>query len=42
MATRPGLPLYLAYGFSPLEEVEIAMPDGVLIPGVRMEKRVAP
>jgi GNAT superfamily N-acetyltransferase len=38
VATLPGLPLYLAYGFRPLEELEVAMPDGVTIAGVAMEK----
>jgi GNAT superfamily N-acetyltransferase len=40
VSTMPGLPLYLAYGFRPLEEVEVAMPDGVAIPCVAMEKRI--
>jgi GNAT superfamily N-acetyltransferase len=42
MATLPGEPLYLAYGFEALERVEITMPDGVVIPGLRMEKPVSP
>ena len=29
MATLPGVPLYPAYGFQALEELEVAMPDGV-------------
>lgn len=41
VATLPGLPLYLAYGFHPLEEVEVAMPDGVTIPCVAMKKQIA-
>ena len=40
VSTMPGLPLYLAYGFRPLEEVEVAMPDGVTIPCVSMEKQI--
>ena len=40
VATMPGLPLYLAYGFQPLEETEVAMPDGVMIPCVSMEKQI--
>jgi GNAT superfamily N-acetyltransferase len=40
LATMPGVPLYLAYGFRPLEELEVAMPDGVTIPCVSMEKLV--
>jgi GNAT superfamily N-acetyltransferase len=41
LATRPGVPLYLAYGFEPHEEVDVAMPDGVVIPGVAMDKPIA-
>ncbi len=37
MATLPGAPLYLAYGFQPLEETEISMPDGVTLACVAME-----
>ncbi len=40
VATLPGLPLYLAYGFRPLEEIEVTMPDGVTIPCVSMEKPI--
>lgn len=40
LSTMSGLPLYLAYGFQPLEEVEVTMPDGVTIPGVSMEKQI--
>ncbi len=36
----PGVPLYLAYGFRPLEELEVTMPDGVTIPCVSMEKPI--
>jgi hypothetical protein len=35
------VPLYLAYGFVPHEEVDVAMPDGVVIPGVAMDKPIA-
>jgi GNAT superfamily N-acetyltransferase len=41
MSTLPGLPLYLAYGFQRLEDVEVVMPDGVTIACVSMEKPVA-
>ncbi len=37
MATLPGVPLYRAYGFRPLEEVEITMPDGVTLACVSMD-----
>src|SRR5438105_1720426 len=40
LATLPGLPLYLAYGFRPLEEITVALPDGVAIACVSMEKRI--
>jgi GNAT superfamily N-acetyltransferase len=40
MATMPGLPLYLAYGFEPLQETDVTMPDGVTIPCVSMEKPI--
>jgi GNAT superfamily N-acetyltransferase len=40
MATMPGVPLYLAYGFEPLGEVAVTMPDGVTIPCVSMEKAI--
>ncbi len=40
MSTLPGLPLYRAYGFRSLEEVEITLPDGVKLPCVSMEKPI--
>ena len=40
MATLPGVPLYAAYGFRPLEEVEITMPDGITLAWVSMDKPV--
>lgn len=40
MSTLPGLPLYLAYGFQPLEDVEVTLPDGVTIACVSMEKPI--
>jgi GNAT superfamily N-acetyltransferase len=40
MATMPGVPLYLAYGFRALEEVDVAMPDGVTIRCTSMEKQI--
>jgi GNAT superfamily N-acetyltransferase len=41
MATLPGVPLYLAYGFRPLEETEVVLPDGVALPCVSMEKELS-
>jgi dihydrofolate reductase/GNAT superfamily N-acetyltransferase len=40
VATLPGLPLYLAFGFQPVEEIDVAMPDGVTIACVAMEKPI--
>jgi GNAT superfamily N-acetyltransferase len=40
MATLPGVPLYLAYGFELLEQVEVVLPDGVGIAGAAMEKPI--
>lgn len=40
VATMPGVPLYLAYGFQSLEESDVVMPDGVAIPCVAMEKSI--
>jgi hypothetical protein len=40
MSTLPGVPLYRAYGFEPLEEVEVTLADGVMIAGVTMEKSI--
>lgn len=40
MATLPGIPLYEAFGFRRLEEVRERMPDGVLVPFVRMAREL--
>ncbi len=40
VATLPGVPLYLAYGFDALEDVDVTMPDGVTIPCVAMDKPI--
>jgi GNAT superfamily N-acetyltransferase len=40
LATLPGVPLYTACGFEPLEEVEIALEDGVPLACVAMEKPI--
>jgi GNAT superfamily N-acetyltransferase len=40
VATLPGLPLYLAYGFQRLEDVDVVMPDGVTIPCVSMDRAI--
>jgi hypothetical protein len=41
MATLPGVPLYLAYGFEPVEDVLVTLPNGVTLESMTMEKRVA-
>lgn len=41
MATMPGVPLYLACGFTPVDEAEVRMPDGTVIAAVAMEKPIA-
>lgn len=40
MATLPGVPLYLAYGFQPVAEAEVHMPDGTRIASLTMEKSI--
>ncbi len=40
MATLPGFMLYERYGFRPLENVEIELPDGVRLPCVSMEMAI--
>jgi len=38
VATLPGLPLYLACGFERREDVDVAMPDGVVVECAAMDK----
>jgi GNAT superfamily N-acetyltransferase len=40
MATLPGEPLYRALGFTPGERIELALPDGVQLPLVRMSRAI--
>jgi GNAT superfamily N-acetyltransferase len=40
MATLPGVPLYLALGFTAIEETVANMPDGETLPLVRMTRPV--
>jgi GNAT superfamily N-acetyltransferase len=40
MATLPGEPLYLALGFTGEERTELALPDGVRVPLVRMTRAI--
>jgi GNAT superfamily N-acetyltransferase len=37
MATLPGLPLYEAYGFRPLQQLDVVLEDGTRLPCVSME-----
>jgi GNAT superfamily N-acetyltransferase len=37
-ATLPGVPLYVALGFVPLERKDVRLPDGVILPVVRMDR----
>ena len=41
LATLPGVPLYLAYGFLTLEEKLVALEDGIQLEAVTMEKPIA-
>ena len=41
VATLPGVPLYLAFGFQPVDELEVELPDGVRIDCVSMTKPIA-
>jgi GNAT superfamily N-acetyltransferase len=41
MATLPGVPLYHTLGFEALERVEMALPGGVVVPLVRMNRQLA-
>ena len=36
MATLPGVPLYRALGFMDMEHVDVPMPDGLVLPCLRM------
>lgn len=38
MATLPGVPLYTVLGFVPVEETSDTLPDGVVVPFVRMRR----
>ena len=42
VATLPGVPLYLAFGFEPVgEQFEISLTDGVKMACLRMDKQIA-
>jgi GNAT superfamily N-acetyltransferase len=40
VASLPGVPLYLAYGFRRLEDLEMTTPDGAVLACVAMEKPI--
>jgi len=40
MATLPGVPLYRALGFVDLESVNVPLPDGLMLPCIRMERAI--
>ena len=40
MATLPGVPLYAALGFSPVEHLALPLPSGVDLPLVRMTRSI--
>jgi GNAT superfamily N-acetyltransferase len=40
VATMPGVPLYLAYGFEAVADIEVTMPDGVAIECTTMERPI--
>lgn len=42
MATLPGLPLYRSWGFGDESPRDLVMPDGVVVPGAAMSRRIAP
>ena len=37
-ATLPGVPLYERFGFAARERIDVALPDGVVLPILRMER----
>ena len=42
MATLPGVPLYTASGYEPVEDVTVELPDGVRLGCVRMRRTAPP
>ena len=41
VSTMPGEPLYLRYGFTPLERIELPLSNGVTVALTRMRKEIA-
>jgi N-acetylglutamate synthase-like GNAT family acetyltransferase len=40
VATLPGEPLYRAYGFEPIEPLDVPLPGGIVLPCVRMGRAI--
>ena len=40
LATLPGVPLYRALGFVDLEQVDVQMPDAIVLPCIRMSRPI--
>ena len=40
MWTLPGEPHYRAVGFEAIEAMEVALPDGVIVPCIRMGRSI--
>jgi GNAT superfamily N-acetyltransferase len=41
VATLPGVPLYRALGFTDIEPVDVPLPDGLVLPCLRMHRPIA-
>lgn len=42
MATMPGLQLYRSWGFGDEQPQDLVMPDGIVVPGVAMSRKIDP
>jgi hypothetical protein len=42
MATMPGLQLYRSWGFGAEQPQDLVMPDGIVVPGVAMSRKIDP
>lgn len=40
MATMPGVPLYRSWGFGEEDPQDLTMPDGIVLPGIAMRRRI--
>jgi N-acetylglutamate synthase-like GNAT family acetyltransferase len=41
LATLPGVPLYKSYGFRPIKEIPVPLPNGTVVGGISMEYPLA-